>query len=288
MKHTCDTSGRSNCQPCMSFQVELWNAINRYATAVGGDPERHVYGNTPRMQAVVEVNQVIARALRPSAEEPLAPESPAPGFSWHDFMRGRTNATPLDAAVAEHNVSVASERCPECARPRLLPKPPVPADAVTYCGECHVPFSLDEIWTLFQEANLRDSNSMRQLRRVLVEDVIEASRRMTAAQKQLQADQDHLQRLYAESRDYVRALERERDDLVSAANRGVAEEDRLDAEVEQLREQLRIAEAVRDDARAASARNLEARRARDAEVEHLRVERDQLLDRLGLLGRGES
>ncbi len=52
---------------------------------------------------------------------------------------------------------------------------------------------------------------------------------------ELERDHVHLKRLYAESRDYVGALERERDALVEASRRDVAEIDRLDAEVEALR-----------------------------------------------------
>ncbi len=59
--HTCAKSGRSNCAPCMQFEVALWDAINRYAITVGGDPAHHVYGNTPRMQAVADVGAIVAR-----------------------------------------------------------------------------------------------------------------------------------------------------------------------------------------------------------------------------------
>ena len=55
---------------------------------------------------------------------------------------------------------------------------------------------------------------------------------------ELERDHAHLQRLYTESRDYVRALEGERDALVEASKRDVAEIDRLDAEVEALRKRF--------------------------------------------------
>lgn len=45
----------------MQFEIELWDAINRYAISVGGDPSAHVYGNVPRMQAVADVGKVVAR-----------------------------------------------------------------------------------------------------------------------------------------------------------------------------------------------------------------------------------
>lgn len=59
--HTCATSGRSSCAPCMKFEADLWDAINRYAISVGGDPAAHVYGNTPRMQAVADVGKIADR-----------------------------------------------------------------------------------------------------------------------------------------------------------------------------------------------------------------------------------
>ena len=60
MKHACETEGRSNCAPCMQFETELWDAINRYASSTGGDPSKHVHGNAPRMQAVADVGRVIS------------------------------------------------------------------------------------------------------------------------------------------------------------------------------------------------------------------------------------
>lgn len=61
LQHTCEASGKSNCQLCMALQVDLWDAINSYAISVGGDPSGHVYGNGPRMQAVADVNRVVDR-----------------------------------------------------------------------------------------------------------------------------------------------------------------------------------------------------------------------------------
>jgi hypothetical protein len=43
----------------MQLEVELWNAINSYAIAVGGDPSRYVYGYDTRMRAVAEVGKII-------------------------------------------------------------------------------------------------------------------------------------------------------------------------------------------------------------------------------------
>jgi len=61
MKHTCATSGRSSCELCLLLEVDLWDAINRYAIAVGGDPRKHVHGNVPRMQAVADVGKIVAK-----------------------------------------------------------------------------------------------------------------------------------------------------------------------------------------------------------------------------------
>jgi hypothetical protein len=47
----------------MRLEGELWDAINRYATSVGGDPSNHVYGNVPRMQAVVDVGAAIGKLV---------------------------------------------------------------------------------------------------------------------------------------------------------------------------------------------------------------------------------
>ena len=43
-------------------RVELWDAINDYVKACGGDPGKHVYGNLTRMDAVAAVERaVVAR-----------------------------------------------------------------------------------------------------------------------------------------------------------------------------------------------------------------------------------
>lgn len=60
--HTCDRAGTANCEPCLRWQVEMWDAINRYVVACGGDPAHHVHGNTARMTAVSDVNDVVRRA----------------------------------------------------------------------------------------------------------------------------------------------------------------------------------------------------------------------------------
>ena len=62
--------------------------------------------------------------------------------------------------------------CSECGRPRPGGATALPPEPTTYCGECLVPFSLDEIAKLFAEANLMDSNTARQLRRALFGDLL--------------------------------------------------------------------------------------------------------------------
>lgn len=53
--------GKSKPQlsPEMKRRVALWDAINRYVESCGGDPAKHVYGNTARMMAVVEVERIV-------------------------------------------------------------------------------------------------------------------------------------------------------------------------------------------------------------------------------------
>lgn len=50
-------------------RVALWDAINRYAQTCGGDPSKHVYGNTPRMDAVADVERVV-RDVESEAAQP--------------------------------------------------------------------------------------------------------------------------------------------------------------------------------------------------------------------------
>jgi len=52
----------------MKFEVDLWDAINRYVVACGGDPASHVHGNTARMQAVADVGAIVAAATDPGHE----------------------------------------------------------------------------------------------------------------------------------------------------------------------------------------------------------------------------
>jgi len=40
-------------------RVHLWDEINRYVVACGGDPSKHVYGNTLRQVAVSQVEKIV-------------------------------------------------------------------------------------------------------------------------------------------------------------------------------------------------------------------------------------
>ena len=94
------------------------------------------------------------------AEDPDAAQCSHCGWTRHE----------LRARAAEPRI------CGECGRLRSQPKPPEPVEAIMHCAECHVPFSLDEIGTMFHAANMSDGNSARQLRRVIVDDLIAALR----------------------------------------------------------------------------------------------------------------
>lgn len=40
-------------------QKRLWDAINEYTVSCRGNPEKYVYGNTSRMNAVVKIENII-------------------------------------------------------------------------------------------------------------------------------------------------------------------------------------------------------------------------------------
>ena len=41
------------------LRVKLWDLINEYVAACGGDPSKHVYGNTTRQRLVVDIERLI-------------------------------------------------------------------------------------------------------------------------------------------------------------------------------------------------------------------------------------
>jgi hypothetical protein len=49
------------------WRIDLWDAINEYATACGGDPGANVYGNTRRQRAVAAVERAARYATEPEA-----------------------------------------------------------------------------------------------------------------------------------------------------------------------------------------------------------------------------
>lgn len=80
------------------------------------------------------------------------------------------------------------------------------------------------------------------------EDLRDRVDRLEQKVEQLSAsvlDYAHLRKLYAESRDYVGTLERERDDLVEADRRNTAEQNQLDALVERMRPVYEAAKRMR-------------------------------------------
>lgn len=183
-EHTCPVQGRSACAPCMQFEVALWNAINRYAISVGGNPAKHIEDNVARMQAVADVGTIVRHAhlVEPPDDLPTNPD-----------CQGVIGT--IGACGSEDY----------------------------YCS--------DRCWTIgrLQAARVQ---------------VTEYERRLGLAE--LALDYRHLKRLYRESRQYVDALERERDDLVEACNRGGAEQDRLDNLVDLMRPVYEAAKLVRD------------------------------------------
>lgn len=65
-------SSPSHCTCVAIDRVELWNAINAYVRACGGDPAKHVYGNAARMDAVVRVEKAVSTRGEAAADDKLA------------------------------------------------------------------------------------------------------------------------------------------------------------------------------------------------------------------------
>ena len=68
-------------------RARLWDKVNRYVVACGGDPSKHVYGNTARQSAVAGVE----RAFRDVEAR------------WASAVREVTDAA--DAAVQERDAA---------------------------------------------------------------------------------------------------------------------------------------------------------------------------------------
>lgn len=85
----------------MEQRVRLWDAINRYVTACRGDPSKYVYGNTPRMKAVAEVEAVVQEAVAARAEAPtLAEIEPRCADVRDAIMAARIHQPPPGPAFA--------------------------------------------------------------------------------------------------------------------------------------------------------------------------------------------
>jgi len=42
----------------LQSKIELWEAIHEYVVACGGDPTKHIYGNTNAMDAVIKIENI--------------------------------------------------------------------------------------------------------------------------------------------------------------------------------------------------------------------------------------
>ncbi len=78
----------------------------RYAITVGGDPTQHVYGNTARMQAVVDVGKVVGRVASREQIDDLVVE---------DLVKG-SNAAAAAACEAQDALAVQRARVAELER----------------------------------------------------------------------------------------------------------------------------------------------------------------------------
>lgn len=111
------------------------------------------------------------------------------------------------------------------------------------CSTCHFISGHDPSCRHFHEDAAAEQSALRERVEALERSL--ADLRRLVETRLLGPDQAHLMRLYAESRDYVRALERERDDLVEAAKQHVIEVDQLDTLVERMRPVYEAAKQVR-------------------------------------------
>ena len=95
------------------------------------------------------------------------------------------------------------------------------------CSLCHYITGHDPSCRHYHEDAAQDHAELRTRLEALEQKVGQLVDRVT--------DYAHLKKLYADSRDYVQALVRERDDLVEANRRLVTQNDRLDVMVDKLR-----------------------------------------------------
>lgn len=105
------------------------------------------------------------------------------------------------------------------------------------CQQCHYITGHDPTCRHFHEDRAHEQDDLRSR--------VDDHESRIAQLEKLVGEHTHLKKLYTESRDYVRTLERERDELVDAAKLSVVEQDRLDALVERLRPVYDAAKIVR-------------------------------------------
>lgn len=98
------------------------------------------------------------------------------------------------------------------------------------CSLCHYITGHDPSCRHYQEEAAQDHAELRTRVEALEQKVEQLVDRVT--------DYAHLKKLYADSRDYVKTLVDERDDLVEANRKLTAQNDRLDGMVDKLRSAL--------------------------------------------------
>lgn len=102
------------------WQVPLWDAINDYATACGGDPSSYVYGNTTRQRAVAAVNRVVDGAIADHQSE----------------LASGAESDRLRAALAMVIARGGAIRCECCGRPATCVGDYEMSGIALGCDEC--------------------------------------------------------------------------------------------------------------------------------------------------------
>lgn len=102
-------------------RVRLWDEINRYVVACGGDPSKHVYGNTPRMAAVAQVEGVIRECLEEREHAAaLACETPDPRCDCTGCSLAREESMAYTRGIAGDRCESGNEcgrlGCEECQK----------------------------------------------------------------------------------------------------------------------------------------------------------------------------
>ena len=74
--------------------ANLWNAINEYTIACGGEPAKLVYANAKRQGAVARIEAVMSTILR----ERKPPRDDGPGYTFADLKAALDKLTPEQLA----------------------------------------------------------------------------------------------------------------------------------------------------------------------------------------------